>query len=864
MENTSTIYNDLNAAQKEAVLYGEGPLLILAGAGSGKTRVVTYRISHLIKDLQVMPQQIMALTFTNKAALEMKERVSKLIGSNVDRMWIGTFHSVMVKVLRQFGSLLHYSPSFQILDTEEQQKLIKTILQEQGLDKDMYDPRAVIQAISKQKGRLLTVEQFYEKYPTLTKCLDSTAKLCFPFYAEYQKRLLSLNAMDFDDLLLNAYVLFVNYPHVLELYANRFRYIFVDEYQDTNVAQYNLVHMLSSKHRNLCVVGDDDQSIYAFRGADVRIILSFEEDFPDAKVIKLEQNYRSSATILQAANNIIKHNRKRKAKELWTTAASGDKITYYRALNQQDEADYVVETIKKSVQQGQEYRKFAVLYRVNALSRNLELAFLKAQIPFHIFGGLRFYERKEIKDVLAYLRLICDPKDDLAFIRVVNTPKRQIGTSTVEKVLTLARTSGKSALEICAEVSRYPELQKAQNKLATFARLVADMRRNLQNPAFTLASYIEYVQNESGLVEEILNQMEKGREDSAQRVENLKEMLSDAVDFVKQAKFDTLDFTDEQLEENDLLAFVSRERKAITDLSTAPVKTYDGKAADLSLLEQEALKRTTESDSEAESLRQRTLLDDLHDYLEMTVLNQAVEGENDGNFVTLMTLHAAKGLEFDNVFIVGMEESIFPGVRSLNNIESLEEERRLAYVGVTRAKKKLTLTATAERLLYGSTTYNPQSRFVKEIPPELLDEKQNETSADNYDLFQHNDRRHYESSGSFSFGNYQANNYNSNKNTVAYSQRVINKGVQEAMSQLHKISNNKKTEIKLTPLAAGKSTNELELAQLKVNMRVVHARLGHGVIKQIEPVANDAIIVIQLDNGESKRIMAKAAHLQRE
>lgn len=851
-EERNNLYCELNKDQKEAVLYGNGPLLILAGAGSGKTRVITYRISHLIKDLGVLPQQIMALTFTNKAALEMKERIAAMVGDDTSKMWVGTFHAVMVKVLRQFGPLLGYQSNFQILDTDEQIKLLKNLIADKGLDKDLYEPRAVLNAISKQKNKLLTVNDFLAKYPNVQRCLDSSAKLCYPLYADYQATLKNLNAMDFDDLLLNAYLLFSQQPSVLDMYQRRFLYIFVDEYQDTNFAQYQLIYMLSAKHRNLCVVGDDDQSIYAFRGADVNIILNFEHDFKDAKVIKLEQNYRSTGNILQAANSIIKHNQQRKAKALWTEADKGGLINYYQALNQQDEASFIIKDIQtKQARSKNPYSDFAILYRVNALSRNLELALLKAKIPFRIYGGQRFYDRKEIKDVLAYLRLISDARDDLAFLRIINCPRRQIGLTTVEKVLALAKAEGQSALHICSQAEQYQELSKVKLKLLTFANLISNMKLALQHNDQTLSEYIEYVQNESGLIEEILNQMEKGQEDAAQRIENLKEMLSDALDFTAQAKIADLDLADEDLQANDLLAFVQASEQT------------QAARMNMNTTQQLSLSDTTSDEA-------RPLVTALQDYLAMTALNQAASADVDGNFVSLMTLHAAKGLEFNNVYIVGMEESIFPGARSLSTQASLEEERRLAYVGVTRARKNLCLTSTNERLLYGSTSYNMLSRFVKEIPKELLMENYAERHSKDYDLFSYNDTRQnkhndYRNDSHRSWGNSNlpASTFGINRQSTSMN-KATTSAVNEAMKQLQRIKSVGKgaQSLKAMPsLASQQSADEINLADLHVNQKVRHSRLGVAVIKQIEPVAGDAILVLQFENGEIKRLMAKAAHL---
>lgn len=860
------LYPELNREQREAVLYGDGPLLILAGAGSGKTRVVTYRISDLIQRRQVAPERIMALTFTNKAASEMKERIAKMLNRDVQQMWIGTFHSMMVRVLRQFASLLSFNRNFQILDSDDQVKLIKELLEELNLQHDYLEPRAVLSLISKQKSKLCSPEDFV-KEKVNSYYNDPLQKACLQLYPAYQKRLLELNAMDFDDLLFHAYRLFMQHPQVLELYRERFQYIFVDEYQDTNQAQYELIYMLSKKHRNLCVVGDDDQSIYAFRGADVRIILNFEQDFKDAKVIKLEQNYRSTSNILTAANAVISNNVTRKAKQLWTASSTGAKITYYRAANQKAEAEYVAREIATLVQQDRrcKYRDCAILYRVNALSRNLEIALQKAQVKFKIFGGLRFYERKEIKDVLAYLRLICNEQDNLAFSRIINTPKRLIGQATVDAVLHLAFEEGLPALTICRKAADYPQLQRVQLKLQQFAALIDGFRATLNKPDYTLATYIEYVQNQSGLIEEILNQLEKGKDEAANRIENLKEMLSDVVDFSGQNSSEAYDFSNAEL-----AAF------NLTDFALNPEADFNFTAVkELSLFDELGSYETRENKAELTATSEAVpLFTALQNYLEMTVLNSAIDNLNDDDYVSLMTIHAAKGLEFNNVYIIGMEDNIFPSMKSIANISSLEEERRLAYVGLTRAKQQLTLCSTYERLLYGSSTYNVVSRFVREIPAEVLQEiDATDKDSQPYDLFKHHDRT-FAAGGAYQNSNLksamarlseikQHSEQNKQANAAASAFSSVGKstlvGSRLASAVKPPVKQNKR-DFALPPLAKQQSAG-LAASELKIGMQVKHARFGVGKIIKLEPLANDVIVVLSLANGENKRFLAKSANL---
>lgn len=643
-----SILAGLNPQQKQAVETTEGPLLVVAGAGSGKTSVLTRRIAYLVEEHNVAPWSILAITFTNKAASEMREREQKLLGPAAESIWMSTFHALCVRILRRDADKIDYSHNFSIADSAEQLTLVKHIEKDLNINPKMYDPRAILSAISNGKNDLLTPEAF------AMSASSPFEKMTAKVYEEYQRRLKRDEIMDFDDLIMQTLVLFKKDPATLHYYQNKFRYILVDEYQDTNQAQYELTHALAAQYKNICVVGDADQSIYGWRGANMENIMNFEEDYKKdgVQTVKLEQNYRSTGHILSAANSVIKNNQNRKAKNLWTDQGDGQKITYYKAQSGDDEAHFIISKVKEEVDKDKrKYKDFAVLYRTNAQSRTVEEAFVKSNIPYQIVGGHKFYDRKEIKDIMSYLKLIANPADTMSLNRIINTPKRGIGAATVDKLLAFADEKQINALEAMDNVDQSTIFTRAAAKLKDFAVKLHDA--------------IAYAQNNSvtGLTEKILEDFDYTSTLKAEhtieadtRLENLDEFLSV-----------TKRFDDHYEPEDD------------------------------------------DSNQLSDFLAEVSLLSDQDDI------------DNDDNQVTLMTLHAAKGLEFPVVFLIGMEDGLFPLSRSMMDESQLEEERRLAYVGITRAKEKLYLTNAYSRMMYGRTQNNPSSRFLDEIDQKDLD-----------------------------------------------------------------------------------------------------------------------------------------------
>lgn len=652
----------LNKEQKAAVQATEGPLLIMAGAGSGKTRVLTHRIAYLIEEKGVAAHNVLAITFTNKAAREMKDRVESLVGPESKYIWVSTFHSMCVRILRRDIERIGYSRNFIILDSSDQQTVIKQVLKDLNLDPKIYDPRAMIGRISNMKNELITPE---ENQATAGKSMNPYEIDVASIYQAYQTTLRKNEALDFDDLIMQTIHLFKRVPDALEYYQNRFQYIHVDEYQDTNHAQYYLVNQLANRFKNLCVVGDSDQSIYAWRGANIQNILSFEEDYANAQVIMLEQNYRSSKSILDAANKVIENNPGRKPKNLWTDNPDGKKINYYQAASERDEAYFITETIQNKLQETDHLPgDFAVLYRTNAQSRAIEDAFMKSSINYQMIGGQRFYERKEIKDLIAYLRLITNPHDDLSFERVVNVPKRGVGATSVERLRNYAIQADISLYQAAKEVDFTGVSKRAANSIAEFQELIETLHK--QEDYLTATDLVNEVLDKSGY-EEMLKS-EKSLE-SQSRLENLDEFKTVTRDFEKTSEEDT-----------SLVAF-------LTDLALI---------ADIDSMDEEV---------------------------------------DESEKVTLMTLHSAKGLEFPIVFLIGLEENVFPHSRSLMDEAEMEEERRLAYVGITRAEKELYLTHAQMRSLYGKTNFNQMSRFIDEIPKELIEAVEVESNSQVQDTF---------------------------------------------------------------------------------------------------------------------------------
>ena len=635
MINLST----LNPQQRIAVENTEGPLLVLAGAGSGKTRVLTYRVAHLMEK-GVPAWKILAITFTNKAAKEMAERVQALTGEAGSEAWISTFHACCARILRRDIEKLGYKRQFAIYDEDDRMSVIKAVLKELNLGDKEYPPKAVKAAISDAKNRMLSPDEWLRDAGD-----DFRNRKYYEAYRLYERTLRGNNALDFDDLLVKTLELLAEQPPVLEYYQNRFDYILVDEYQDTNLAQYELVRLLTGKKRNLCVVGDDDQSIYGWRGADIRNILDFEKDFPDAKVVKLEQNYRSTGNILDAANQVIAHNQGRKEKALWTQAGEGEKIALYHALDERDEAAFIAAMTRKLIAHGARAGDVAVLYRTNAQSRVLEEAFVRGGIPYHVYGGQKFYERREVKDLIAYMRALVNPDDDVSLRRIINEPKRGIGETTVEALQSYASSAEMSLMSAVLDVENAPLAARPKKLIGEFAELMIDLTEALYEK--TASEFLEFMIDKTGYVRAL--EAVKSDENAA-RIENIRELQGAVTEF-------------ERL-------------------------NPEGGLADF--LENVALVADTDS------------------------LNEG------GGSVTLMTLHSAKGLEFDNVFLPGMEENIFPLARASYDDELMEEERRLAYVGITRAKKRLFLSHARSRALYNSRSANELSRFVSEIPARLL------------------------------------------------------------------------------------------------------------------------------------------------
>ena len=651
MSSKAELLNGMNPRQKEAVLHTDGPLLLMAGAGSGKTRVLTHRIAYLIEEKEVNPWNILAITFTNKAAKEMKERVNAILVSGGEDVWVSTFHSMCVRILRRDVDFIGYNRNFTIIDSSEQLTLMKRILKELNIDPKKYDPRSMLGTISQAKNSLQTPQDFAKMQGSY---YEEIAAKC---YAAYQKELQYNQCMDFDDLIMNTIRLFEEHPDSLTYYQNKFHYIHVDEYQDTNHAQYTLVNLLAGRFRNLCVVGDADQSIYGWRGADMQNILDFEKDYPDAAVILLEQNYRSTKNILSAANQVIENNSNRKPKNLWTENKEGNKITYYRADNERDETRFIVDRMQEEIRNNhRNYGDFAILYRTNAQSRVMEETLLKANIPYKMVGGHKFYDRKEIKDILAYLNVLANPQDSISFERIVNSPKRGIGPGSIEKLRSFASLHEWPLLEAAQNVDLANIGGKAGQQLGAFGEMIQEVTQMI--PYLTVTELTKEVLDRSGYLEDlkIQNTLE-----AQARIENLEEFLTVTQEFDKQ------------------------------------------------------FEQQNEEDADAPEEKLTVFLNDL------ALVSDIDNLEEDASQVTLMTLHAAKGLEFPVVFLIGLEEGVFPLSRALMEESELEEERRLAYVGITRAEEALYLTNAFSRTLYGRTQYNRPSRFVEEIDQELLE-----------------------------------------------------------------------------------------------------------------------------------------------
>lgn len=661
----------LNKPQAEAVQSIDGPLLVLAGAGSGKTRVLTYRIAHMVSDLDIAPWSILAITFTNKAAAEMRERLDELIGVEARGMWVSTFHSACCRILRANAETLGFSSNFTICDSDDQKRLIKAIEIELDINPKTFPATAIINRISQAKNDLLVPGEFEKR------AKDPVGRAAAKVYKIYQSRLKTSDSMDFDDLLLYTYLLLKHHPDTLEAFQERFLYILVDEYQDTNHAQYAITKLLADAHHNIMVVGDDDQSIYSWRGADIKNILDFERDYPNTKVIKLEQNYRSTSNILEAANAVIVNNSKRKKKHLFTDIGAGEKIGVYVATDERDEGRWIASEIERLKGEGASYNQIAVFFRTNAQSRVLEDMLIRVGVPYRIVGGTKFFDRKEIRDAMAYLSLAVNPNDDISFDRVINTPKRGIGKSTQEHIAEIAHENSMTMIEAAEMVIADDSVRlSTRNAIGSFVQMI----KEISSYKGELRKVVERIIDESGLIEALQSE---GTEEAKGRIDNIREFFSVATDFTQ-----THDTEDDEFFESPTADDATGNSDGQGSGDEAPVRVLRG--------------------------------DSLADFIEWVRLRTDLDMiDEGGSAVTLMTVHSAKGLEFDHVFSTGMEEGIFPHSSSMGSSLELEEERRLAYVAITRAKKRLWLTCAQTRQLFGQTNSYPMSRFISEIPSEL-------------------------------------------------------------------------------------------------------------------------------------------------
>ncbi len=765
------ILEGLNDKQYEAVVNTEGPCLVIAGAGSGKTKVLTHKIAYLIGEKGAKPWDILAITFTNKAANEMKERIANLVGDVAKDIWMGTFHSICVRILRRFIDRIGFDSSFIIFDTSDQKTLVKGCLKDLAIDDKLFTDRSVLSEISNAKNEMLEPDQY-----KLRANGDFRKEKIATVYELYQKRLKENNAIDFDDIINYTIRILMENPDVLEYYSNKFKYVLVDEYQDTNKAQFTLITLFASKNGNITVVGDNDQGIYSFRGADISNILNFERDFPGTKIIKLEQNYRCTKNILKAANSVIKNNEVKYKKELWTQNEEGHLPRVYQADNEYDEGTYIVNQIEHlKREEYYKYSDFAILYRMNTQSRAIEDILRRENIPYKIVGGLKFYERKEIKDIIAYLRLIQNSNDNLSLKRIINEPKRGIGKTSLDNIEKLSETNGISMYEIIKKSDEYG-LNRVFLNSREFINVIEDLKS--KKDKLTISELIKNTLKNTGYTKalELENTVE-----AENRIANLDEFLTVAIEF------------EEEFAENSLSDF----------------------------------------------LEGITLSSDLDN------VEEAEES------VTLMTLHSAKGLEFPVVFLVGMEEGIFPGYQSMMEPKELEEERRLCYVGITRAKENLFLTCSKQRTIFGSTSYNPVSRFLEEIPQELLEGYEDAfgTTSNKESIFK-------DSPYSWSYGS---------KNSSAIKSYKVNE--KEPVMASAKSNNTgfafRTAESFLNNLGKKNSTsNNVDLSKYEAGVRVFHKKFGEGTISMVEPEGEDLKVDINFEKVGHKRLMAKFANLE--
>ena len=769
--NKEELINGLNDKQKEAVLATDGPCLVIAGAGSGKTKVLTHKIAYDIES-GIKPWNILAITFTNKAANEMKERIEKLIGDAAKDLWMGTFHSICVRILRRYIDRIGYKTDFVIFDTSDQKTLIKECLKTLKVDDKIFTDRGVLSEISNGKNEMLEPKAYGVKYAG-----DFRKKTIAEIYELYQRRLRENNAIDFDDIINFTIKILSENPDVLDYYTEKFKYILVDEYQDTNKAQFTLVSLLASKYGNVTAVGDNDQGIYSFRGADISNILNFERDFPGTRIIKLEQNYRCTGNILKAANAVIKHNENKYDKKLWTENEEGHLPCIYCGEDEYDEGRYIVEQINHL--KTEEYYKnsdFTILYRMNAQSRAIEDILMREGIPYKVIGGLKFYERKEIKDIIAYLRLIHNSADNLSLKRIINEPKRGIGKTSIEQIQEISDKTGNSMYEIIRNAQEYG-LTRVFSNSRDFIEQIEYLKS--KKDELKISDLIKETLNKTGYTKALENE---NSVEAETRIENLEEFLTVAIEFEEESADNTL-----------------------------------------------------------------------AEFLENITLSSDIDGmEDQDNSITLMTLHSAKGLEFPVVFLVGMEEGIFPGYKTIGEPQALEEERRLFYVGITRAKQYLYLTCAKHRTIFGSTSYNQVSRFVKEIPEELLEGYAEVVERKSVDKEEFKD---YGYRWSYGKGQTVKTFKMSEEDKSAVAKTIGEQGTKSEYQY-------RTAESFLNSIKQNNQTNDVDLSKYQVGQRVYHKKFGEGTITKLEQEGNDVKVDLEFDKAGHKRLMTKFAGLE--
>ena len=769
--NKEELINGLNDKQKEAVLATDGPCLVIAGAGSGKTKVLTHKIAYDIES-GIKPWNILAITFTNKAANEMKERIEKLIGDAAKDLWMGTFHSICVRILRRYIDRIGYKTDFVIFDTSDQKTLIKECLKTLKVDDKIFTDRGVLSEISNGKNEMLEPKAYGVKYAG-----DFRKEKIAEIYELYQRRLRENNAIDFDDIINFTIKILSENPDVLDYYTEKFKYILVDEYQDTNKAQFTLVSLLASKYGNVTAVGDNDQGIYSFRGADISNILNFERDFPGTRIIKLEQNYRCTGNILKAANAVIKHNENKYDKKLWTENEEGHLPCIYCGEDEYDEGRYIVEQINHL--KTEEYYKnsdFTILYRMNAQSRAIEDILMREGIPYKVIGGLKFYERKEIKDIIAYLRLIHNSADNLSLKRIINEPKRGIGKTSIDQIQEISDKTGNSMYEIIRNAQEYG-LTRVFSNSRDFIEQIEYLKS--KKDELKISDLIKETLNKTGYTKALENE---NSVEAETRIENLEEFLTVAIEFEEESADNTL-----------------------------------------------------------------------AEFLENITLSSDIDGmEDQDNSITLMTLHSAKGLEFPVVFLVGMEEGIFPGYKSIGEPQALEEERRLFYVGITRAKQYLYLTCAKHRTIFGSTSYNQVSRFVKEIPEELLEGYAEVVERKSVDKEEFKD---YGYRWSYGKGQTVKTFKMSEEDKSAVAKTIGEQGTKSEYQY-------RTAESFLNSIKQNNQTNDVDLSKYQVGQRVYHKKFGEGTITKLEQEGNDVKVDLEFDKAGHKRLMAKFAGLE--